>query len=173
MTRMLRTAALCCLPLFVMAQEETREAKPFFIEVGANKIDSGADAFTIVAQAGIPIYRRGLTYVGIFGGGTQWKRGPYSSTSVMPGDLLDKSAYWGGVYWGGQFTTLGVGPEYAKKETYMVPQYTNDWYDDVTKKQFGAQAFLSFHWKNGLGAFVRAGTQSGVGAGLSLNFWCN
>ena len=150
MKRFICTAALCGISLFVMAQD-VQEAKPFFIQVGANKIDSGAGGFTVAGEVGVPVYRRGLTYVGIYAGGNQWKRGSYDASSVNPGDLLDKSAYWGGVYWGGQFMTFGVGGEYATKDTYVVPKQTNNWYDDVTNKQFGAQGFLSFHWKNGVG----------------------
>ena len=170
MTRILRQVALCGLSLCAFAQEDTLSGKPFFVQVGVNKIDSGADTFTVVGQVGVPVLKRGLSQVGVFAGVTQWKRGAYVASGVVEGDLLEKNAFWGGVYWGDQFWTGGVAAEYGKKQTYTVPRYTNDYYTSISKSQFGAGAFISLHWKNGFGAFVRAGSQSGVGAGLSLNF---
>ena len=170
MNRILRITALLALPLALAAQEETKDAKGFFVQVGVNKIDSGADGFTVLAQVGVPIVHRGLNYVGIYAGGTQWKRSGSLDASTPEGELTEKSSYWGGVYFGDQFLTYGAAAEFGKKTSYQTPSYGNAWYDAASKNEFGANAFIAFHWKSGFGAFVRAGSQSGIGAGLSLNF---
>ncbi len=170
MIQALRIAAIGGFALLGYAQEVGPAAKPWFIQVGANKVDSGAGGFTLVAQGGIPVYRRGLTYLGVFGGVTQWQRGTYAQSEVSAGDLLEKRTYWSGLYGGGPFLTAGLGLEYGNQETYVVPKQSNGWYDNVGKKAFGVTAFISLHGRNGFGAFLRAGTHGGFGGGLSLNF---
>ena len=161
---------LCGFVPNLSAQEDIQSGKPFLIHLGVNKVDSGAGSFTVLGEIGVPILRRGLHYVGLHAGGNGWQRGSYPANSLAPGDLLEKTAYWGGAYWGGPFWTMGAACEYGEKITYQVPVYETNWANSTSKNEFGANGMVSLHGKNGFGAFLRAGTFSGFGAGLSLNF---
>jgi len=170
MNRTLAAGLIFFSTMGLSAQEDGRTPKPFFLHIGVNKIDSEAESFTAVGEVGIPVLRQGLSYIGVYAGGTSWSRGSYVQSSVSEGSLLKQSSFWGGAYWGDQFWTVGLAAEYGSKQTYTVPTYTNAYYTGITKNQFGVGGFAALHWKNGLGAFIRAGSESGVGAGLSLNF---
>jgi len=145
--------------------------KSSFIHIGSNKF---ADALqnTPVVQAGLPIMKlfSQYAYNGIYAGGTSWSRGEYVASGIQAGDLLNKSSYWLGAYWGTETWTAGLGPEYSTLKLYQKPAYANDFYSSRTEKKFGASAFVSFHWTNGFGAFLRAGSESGIGGGISINF---
>jgi hypothetical protein len=171
MSRFPRLAViLLFLPLAAPAQEETQTPRPFFVHLGADKVDPGAGSFAPVAEAGVPILRWGLTCLGVFGGGTQWRRGSFSAGSVRPGDLLDKTAGWAGVYGGGAFWTVGLAGEFARQQVYVAPSPADNFYNGITQNRTGAGVFVGLHGQSGFGAFVRAGTQSGFGCGLSFHF---
>ena len=72
MSRFPRFAVLSLLPLAAMAQDD----RAAFIHLGAEKVDPGAATFSLVLEGGAPILRWGLANLGVFGGGTQWRRGP-------------------------------------------------------------------------------------------------
>jgi len=166
MSRFPRTAIVLLLPLAGMAQE----ARPAFIHLGSAKVDPGAATLSLVLEGGAPILRWGLANVGVFGGGTQWRRGRFSASQVRAGDLLDKTTTWAGVYGGSAYWTLGLAGEYARQQVYAVPTPANQFYDGVDQTRAGVGFFVDLHGPSGFGAFVRAGTQSGLGFGLSWHF---
>ena len=170
MIRWRRPAILFLLPLALAAQGVDTPGKAWFIHLGVNKIDPGASDVTPVAEAGFPIYRSGHSCLGLFGGGTQWTHAAYTANEMQAGDLVQKRVGWAGLYGGGDFLTFGLGAEYSRVETYVVPAAGNGWYDEVTRNRPGAMGFVSLHGRNGLGGFFRGGGQSGVGLGVSLNF---
>jgi len=162
--------AVVLLPLTLAAQGVDTPGKAWFLHLGINKVDTAASGFTPVAEVGFPIYRSGHSCLGMFGGGTQWTRAAYTADEMRAGDLLQKRAGWAGLYGSGDFLTLGLGAEYARAETYVVPAAGNGWYDNLIRNRAGAMGFISLHGRNGLGGFIRYGNQSGIGFGLSLNF---
>lgn len=170
MNRRLPTAILMLLPMTLAAQGVDTQGKGYFLHLGVDKVDTGANGVSPVAEAGVPIYRSGHSCLGLFGGGTQWTRGAYSASEMQAGNLIQKRVVWVGLYGGGDFLTLGAAAEYGRSEIYAVPVAPNGWYDDVTWTRTGAMGFLSLHGRNGWGGFVHGGSQSGVGLGLSVNF---
>lgn len=156
--------------LVVATGLSAQETKPFFVHLGAGKLDAAAESFTAVGEAGVPILKNLDAFLGVFAGASAWSRGAYVPSSVTAGSLLQKKAYWGGAYWGGRIWSLGLAAEFGVRETYTPPVYSNDWYTGVTRNQAGAGGFVSIRMAKGFGAFLRAGTLSGAGAGLSLNF---
>ncbi|MGA2083206.1 MAG: hypothetical protein ABSH53_21735 [Holophaga sp.] len=170
MSRFLCLAVMSVLPWAAWAQGGSLRPRPYFFQVGADTVGPGAGGFSPVVQLGAPVLQWGLTYLGVFGGGTQWRRGSFEAGTLHNGDLLDKTAYWIGLYGGGGFWTIGVAGEYAREEDYVTPTPTNAYFDGVVHDRAGAGVFISLHGRSGVGAFVRAGTQSGFGCGLSLRF---
>jgi len=169
MTRHLTTTILLMAALHLGAQEAPGD-RPLFLHLGVAKADSEAQAFTVFGEAGVPVVRAGLTYLGVYAGATSWNRGAYVPSAVVAGSLLRKQAWWGGAYGGGRFWTGGLAAEYGNRTAYTLPVYADDYYTSITRNRFGAGGFIALHGGNGLGGFVRGGSQSGVGAGLSLNF---
>jgi len=170
MNRWRHTFIIALLPLALSGQGIDRPGKAWFVHLGIDKVDRGANGVSPVAEAGVPVYRSGHSCLGLFGGGTQWTRAAYTSDEMRASDLLQKRVGWAGLYGGGDFLTLGLGGEYARTETYVVPAATNGWYDELTRNRSGAMGFVSLHGRNGFGGFFRCGSQSGVGLGLSLDF---
>ena len=178
----MKVLSFLLVPLFILSgvlNAQTSDVSPAtgstikssFIHVGSNKFEDALQNAAVI-QAGLPIMKlfSQYAYNGIYAGGTSWSRGEYVPSGISEGDLIDKSAYWLGAYWGTETWTLGVGPEYATSKIYQRPVYANDYYTSRTEKKFGASAFVSFHWTNGFGAFLRVGSESGIGGGISLNF---
>ena len=169
MIRPMPAVLLCALGMGLCAQEAPR-SRPFLVHLGTGQVDPGAGSLTPVVELGVPILNSLGSYLGAYAGATSWSRGSYAPSSVAAGSLLQKKAYWGGAYWGDRFWTVGAAAEWASQATYTPPVHANDWYSGITRNRFGAGGFVSLHRPGGLGAFVRAGSASGVGAGLSLNF---
>lgn len=167
MTRLPRLALLACLPLAAPAQERPQ---PCFVQVGAARVDPGTPSLAPVVEAGVPVLQWGLTCLGVFGGGTQWRRGPFSASQVRPGDLLDRTAGWAGVYAGGAFWSAGLAAELAWQQVYVTPTAGGDDFNGVDQTRTGAGLFVGLHGRSGFGAFLRAGTLSGFGCGLSFHF---
>ena len=166
MSRFPRFAILLLLPLAARAQE----ARPAFLHLGGDKVAPGAAAFSLVVEGGVPILRWGLASLGVFAGATQWRRGAFSAAGMRAGDLLDKTTSWAGVYGGSAYWSFGLAGEYARQQVYVIPTPATQFYNGINQLRAGAGCFVDLHGPSGFGAFIRAGTQSGFGLGLSWHF---
>ena len=170
MSRFPCLAVFALLPLAAPAQEQPRPARSGFVHVGAAKLDPGAGSLTPVLEAGYPVLQWGLTCLGVFAGGAQWRRGRFSAGEVSPGSLLDKTALWAGAYTSGAFWSVGLAAEYATQQIYVTPTPANNFFNGVDQSRSGLGLFLGLHGQSGFGAFVRLGSQSGIGCGVSFHF---
>jgi len=170
MSRFPAFAFLALLPAAAAAQETEPKPAPWFVHLGADRVDPGAGAFGPVLEGGLPILRWGPTCLGVYAGATQWRRGGFTAAQVRDGDLLDKTSWWAGSYVGGAFWSFGLAGEYATWQSYATPTAGNGFYDGTGHSRAGAGFFAGLRGASGFGAFLRAGTVSGFGFGLSFHF---